>query len=32
LRGISDELAAAGHLNELGRPFSAVSVRNMLTM
>jgi hypothetical protein len=31
LRSISAELAAAGHVNELGRPFSAKSVRAMLT-
>jgi hypothetical protein len=30
LRDISRELAALGHLNEIGKPFSAVSVRNML--
>jgi DNA invertase Pin-like site-specific DNA recombinase len=30
LRDISRELAALGHLNEIGQPFSAVSVRNML--
>ena len=30
LREISRELAARGHLNEAGRPFSAVSVSNML--
>jgi hypothetical protein len=32
LRGISAELAAQGHLNEAGRPFSAISVNNMLNM
>jgi DNA invertase Pin-like site-specific DNA recombinase len=30
LRAISVELASAGHVNELGRPFSAKSVRAML--
>ena len=30
LREISRELAERGHLNEAGRPFSAVSVSNML--
>jgi DNA invertase Pin-like site-specific DNA recombinase len=30
LREISRELAERGHLNQIGRPFSAVSVRNML--
>jgi hypothetical protein len=30
LRQISAELAALGHLNEAGRPFSAVSISNML--
>jgi DNA invertase Pin-like site-specific DNA recombinase len=30
LREISRELADRGHLNQIGRPFSAVSVRNML--
>ena len=32
LRGISAELAALGHLNEEGRPFSAISINNMLNM
>jgi hypothetical protein len=27
---ISAELAALGHLNEVGQPFSAVCIRNML--
>ena len=31
LRDIARQLAAAGFLNEHGRPFSATSVRNMLT-
>jgi DNA invertase Pin-like site-specific DNA recombinase len=30
LREISAELAARGHLNEIGQPFSAISVSNML--
>jgi DNA invertase Pin-like site-specific DNA recombinase len=30
LREISRELAERGHFNQIGRPFSAVSVRNML--
>jgi DNA invertase Pin-like site-specific DNA recombinase len=30
LRQVSAELAALGHLNEIGRPYSAVSIRNML--
>jgi hypothetical protein len=30
LRKIADELAAAGHLNELGAVYSAKSVRAML--
>src|SRR5271154_4186784 len=30
LRDISRELAERGHLNEAGRPFSAISVRNIL--
>jgi DNA invertase Pin-like site-specific DNA recombinase len=32
LRGVSAELAARGHLNEQGRPFSAISINNMLNM
>jgi len=32
LRDISAELAVLGHLNEAGRPFSAISVSNMLRM
>jgi DNA invertase Pin-like site-specific DNA recombinase len=32
LRGISAELAARGHLNEQGRPFSAISINNMINM
>jgi DNA invertase Pin-like site-specific DNA recombinase len=32
LRGISAELAARGHSNGAGRPFSAISVNNMLKM
>jgi DNA invertase Pin-like site-specific DNA recombinase len=32
LRDISAELAALGYLNEAGRPFSAISVSNMLSM
>jgi hypothetical protein len=30
LREISSELAACGHLNERGRPFSAASINSML--
>jgi len=32
LRQISAELAARGHLNREGRPFSAASVMNMLSV
>ncbi len=32
LRGISAELAVLGHLNQEGRPFSAISISNMLQM
>jgi hypothetical protein len=32
LRQISAELAARGHLNRAGKPFSAASVRNMLAV
>jgi hypothetical protein len=32
LRSISAELAARGHLNEEGRPFSAISINNMRKM
>jgi DNA invertase Pin-like site-specific DNA recombinase len=31
LRKISDELAAAGHLNERGKPFNPWSIQNMLS-
>jgi hypothetical protein len=30
LRKISEELAAAGHLNERGKPFNPWSVQNMV--
>ena len=32
LREISAELAAAGHVNDGGRPYAATSVKNMLAM
>jgi hypothetical protein len=31
LREISAELAKRGHVNNAGRPFAAMSIRNMLT-
>jgi hypothetical protein len=31
LREISAELAKRGHVNSAGRPFAAMSIRNMLT-
>jgi hypothetical protein len=31
LREISAALAKAGHVNERGKPFSAMSVKNMVT-
>jgi len=30
LREIADELTRRGHLNQNGRPFAAMSIRNML--